>query len=74
MWRERALKGSLLLVGLFFTAGIYPLIGSLLHPAGSDTGDFSLVKLRPCGCDVYSGARNSRPAHWLPDWIGCTSA
>jgi len=29
MWRERALKIVLLLVGLLFTAGVYPLIGSL---------------------------------------------
>ena len=45
MWRERALKASLLLVGLFFTAGIYPLSGSLLHPAGSDTGDSMMLSL-----------------------------
>ena len=38
MWRERALKTVLVLVGLLFTAGVYPLIGSLLHPADSDTG------------------------------------
>ena len=45
MWRERALKASLLLVGLLFTAGIYPLIGSLLHPAGSDAGDSMMLGL-----------------------------
>jgi hypothetical protein len=33
VWRERALKIVLLLVGLLFVAGVYPLIGSLLHPA-----------------------------------------
>jgi len=45
MWRERALKAVLLWVGLFFSAGIYPLIGSLLHPAGSDTGDTMMLSL-----------------------------
>jgi hypothetical protein len=45
MWRERALKVVLLLVGLFFSAGIYPLIGSLRDPAGSDTGDTMMLSL-----------------------------
>ena len=45
MRRERALKAVLLLVGLFFSAGIYPLIGLLLHPAGTDTGDAMMLSL-----------------------------
>jgi hypothetical protein len=45
MWRERALKVVLVLVGLLFTAGVYPLIGSLLHPADSDTGDTMVLSL-----------------------------
>jgi len=45
MWRERALKVVLVLVGLIFSAGIYPLIGSLLHPAGSDMGDTMMLSL-----------------------------
>jgi hypothetical protein len=45
MWRERGLKVALVLVGLLFTAGVYPLIGSLLHPADSDTGDTMMVSL-----------------------------
>ena len=45
MWRERALKIVLVLVGLLFTAGVYPLIGSLLHPAGSDMGDTMMLSL-----------------------------
>jgi hypothetical protein len=45
MKRERALKIILVLVGLLFTAGIYPLIGSLLHPADSDTGDTMMLSL-----------------------------
>jgi hypothetical protein len=45
MWRERALKVVLVVVGLLFSAGIYPLIGSLLHPAGSDMGDTMMLSL-----------------------------
>jgi peptidoglycan/LPS O-acetylase OafA/YrhL len=45
MSRERALKVVLVLVGLLFTAAIYPLIGGLLHPADSDTGDTMMMSL-----------------------------
>jgi len=45
MKRERALKVVLVIVGLLFSAGIYPLIGSLLHPAGSDMGDTMMLSL-----------------------------
>ncbi len=45
MWRERTLKIVLVVVGLLFSAGIYPLIGSLLHPAGSDMGDTMMLSL-----------------------------
>jgi uncharacterized protein DUF6632 len=45
MRRERALKVVLVLVGLLFTAGVYPLIGGLLHPADSDAGDTMMMSL-----------------------------
>jgi uncharacterized protein DUF6632 len=45
MHRARALKIVLVVVGLFFSAGIYPRIGSLLHPADSDTGDTMMLSL-----------------------------
>jgi hypothetical protein len=45
MRRERALKVVLVVLGLLFSAGIYPLIGSLLHPADSDTGDTMMLSL-----------------------------
>ena len=45
MNRERALKVLLVVVGLLFSAGVYPLIGSLLHPAGSDMGDTMMLSL-----------------------------
>jgi hypothetical protein len=34
-----------LVVGLFFSAGIYPLIGSLLHPADSATDDTMMLSI-----------------------------
>jgi|SRR6266496_2022190 len=45
MRRERALKVVLVLVGLLLSAGVYPLIGSLPHPADSDTGDTMMLSL-----------------------------
>lgn len=45
VWRERSLKVMLVLVGLLFSAAIYPLIGGLLHPADSDTGDTMMMSL-----------------------------
>jgi hypothetical protein len=45
MERELVLKIVLVLVGLLFTAGVYPLVGSLLHPAGSDMGDTMMLSL-----------------------------
>ena len=45
MWRERGLKVVLVLVGLLSMAGVYSLIGSLLHPADSDTGDTMMLSL-----------------------------
>src|SRR6266851_2270348 len=45
MWRERALKVVFVVVGLLFAAGVYPLIGSLRHPADSDTGDTMMLSL-----------------------------
>ena len=45
MWREQALKTLLLLVGLLFTAGIYPMIGRLSDPTHSDTGDTIMMSL-----------------------------
>lgn len=45
MVRERALKAILVVVGLLFTAGIYPTVGGLLSPVGSDTGDTMMMSL-----------------------------
>lgn len=43
MFRERALKIVLVLVGLLFTAAIFPAVGGVLDPAHSDTGDTMMM-------------------------------
>jgi tryptophan-rich sensory protein len=45
MHRERALKIVLMLVGLLFSAAIYPVIGGLRDPSHSDTGDTMMMSL-----------------------------
>ena len=45
MFRQRALKVVLVVVGLFFSAAIYPAIGGLRDPAHSDTGDTMMMGL-----------------------------
>jgi hypothetical protein len=63
MPRERALRIVLLLVGLFFTAAIYPALGGLRDPAGSDTGDTMMMSLYfVLGVLLLLAVRNP-PAH-----------
>ena len=45
MVRDRLLKILLVLVGLLFSAAIYPAIGGLSHPANSDTGDTMMMAI-----------------------------
>lgn len=45
MIRERALKIVLVLVGLFFCAAVYPVIGGFRDPVNSDTGDTMMMGL-----------------------------
>jgi len=45
MFRERVLKVVLLLVGLFFTAAIYPVTMDLWHRDASDPGDTMMLSL-----------------------------
>jgi len=45
MIRERTLKAVLGLVGVLFSAAIYPAIGGLRDPAHSDTGDTMMMGL-----------------------------
>jgi hypothetical protein len=61
MWRERLLKVVLMLVGLLLTASAYPLIGSLLHPSDSDTGDTMMFSLYAAlGIFLLIAVRNPR--------------
>lgn len=45
MNRERGLKVAIVLVGLFFSAGIYPLVATLRQPNESDSGDQMMLSL-----------------------------
>jgi len=45
MVRERILKTVLVLVGLLFSAAVYPAIGGLRDPAHSDTGDTMMMAI-----------------------------
>jgi hypothetical protein len=45
MRRERALKIVLVLVGLLFTAGIYPIVMYLWRPGNEPPGDTMMVSL-----------------------------
>ena len=45
MDRERLLKAVLVLVGLLFSAAIYPAIRGLSNPALSDTGDTMMMAI-----------------------------
>jgi tryptophan-rich sensory protein len=45
MHGARTLKIVLVVMGLFFSAGVYPVIGSLLHRADSDINDTIVLSL-----------------------------
>src|ERR1700721_1300143 len=63
MLRERALKVVLVVVGLLFSAAIYPVIGGLRDPAHSDTGDTMMMGLYTAlGIFLLLAVRNP-PAH-----------
>ena len=61
MWRERALKVVLVLVGLFFSAGVYPVADSLWHANAnqSEYGDDMMLSLYvTLGIFLLQAARN----------------
>ncbi|MCU1243348.1 MAG: hypothetical protein JWO71_4074 [Candidatus Acidoferrum typicum] len=60
MYRERALKVVMVLVGLLFVAAIYPVVMSLWHPSPSDdTGDTMMMSLYfTLGVSLLVAARN----------------
>src|SRR5436189_5578011 len=45
MRRDRALKVVLVLLGLLFVAAVYPMVGGVLHPDQSDTGDTMIASI-----------------------------
>src|SRR5215468_145037 len=47
MFRERALKVLLVVVGLLFLVAIYPMVGGVRHPdaPGEDTGDTMMLSI-----------------------------
>jgi len=63
MIRDRALKTVMALVGLLFSAAIYPALGGLRDPANSDTGDTMMMSLYAAlGIFLLIAVRNP-PAH-----------
>src|SRR5437660_8801853 len=60
MLRERALKVLVVLLGLFFCAGIYPIAEALWHPdAAEDYGDYMMLSLYvTLGVFLLIAARN----------------
>jgi len=45
MLRDRAVKVVLVLMGLIFLPAAYPMVGGVLHPDQSDTGDTMMASL-----------------------------
>ena len=59
MWRERTLKIILVLLGLLFTAGIYPIADSLRHADQKMYGDDMMLSLYVAlGIFLLLAARN----------------
>jgi hypothetical protein len=59
MLRERALKVVLVLLGLFFLAGIYPMASIVWHADQSQYGDAMMLSLYvTLGIFLLMGARN----------------
>jgi hypothetical protein len=57
--RERVLKVVLVVVGLLFVAGVYPIAMSIRHPAPADTGDDMMLSLYvTLGIFLLLAARN----------------
>ena len=67
MIRERALKVVLVLVGLLFTAGIYPIAMTLWHPGPPDNmGDMMMLSLYvTLGILLLIAVRNPSEHHSL---------
>jgi len=59
MKRERILQAAMVLVGLLFIAGLYPLVTALWHEDQSNPGDQIMLSLSVTpGIFLWLGARN----------------
>src|SRR6059036_3012519 len=59
MWRERVLKVVLVLVGLLFLAGVYPIVMYLWRPGNESPGDAMMLSLYvTLGVFLLIAARN----------------
>jgi uncharacterized membrane protein HdeD (DUF308 family) len=58
MWRERALKVVLVVVGLLFLAGIYPLVDSVWHETQASFGPMMLSLYVTLGIFLLIAVRN----------------
>ena len=61
MFRERSLKIVLVLVGLLFTAAIFPAVGGVRDPAHSDTGDTMMMGIY-CALGIFLLLAVRRPS------------
>jgi hypothetical protein len=74
MNRERALKILLAVIGLFFMAGAYPLITSMLHPKQSDFPDQMMLSIYvTLGIFLLLAVRNPSPHRSLIAFTGWSS-
>jgi|SRR5215467_2696891 len=74
MIRERALKVVLVVVGLLFTAAIYPIWGDLWHGNAEDTGDTMMMSLYfTLGIFLLLAARNPSAHRSLIAFAGWSS-
>jgi hypothetical protein len=74
MIRERALRVLLILVGLFFVAGIYPLITSMLERKQSDYPDQMMLSIYfVLGIFLLSAVRNPAAHRSLIAFTGWSS-
>jgi hypothetical protein len=74
MNRERALKILLAVIGLFFVAGIYPLITSMLHPKQSDFPDQMMLSIYvTLGIFLLRSVRNPSAHRSLVAFTGWSS-
>jgi hypothetical protein len=58
MIRERALKVVMAVVGLFFLGAVLPVVGGILHPDQSDTGDTMMSLYATLGVFLLLAVRN----------------